>query len=530
MTRNPIDGTIPRGCGGVCTFVAAVFLLVHLSGGMARAQFDLSAIKEHVVVVRAFDQAETALGEISGLIVGNGLVVTNSQMLRGADSLVVVVPGEAQEFAAEVRSLDERSGIAILEAELLTGTGAVFALDELSEDPEDGDVVYVPRFATDGSIEDTPTRGLIAELRRLEPNLQGERAVLFYRHNATLSAREYGMPMLNDCGEVIGLIRPDPDMSLRDLNDRLAPAESTFGVAGAEVGHSLADIGAQPNLANTSCPDADDTIAQQVVRAGQLEEEAQRAQAAADAARHEAEEARTQASEAEQRAAALAVDAAASVAERDAARQAAARLQAAAEEKEAELDDLERRAEAAHTQAQEAEERVARLEQERRLFVGALIAATVVLVAGGLVASRLLRRRRLLLVESEAARRETDDKLAASVTPASFSCLLEGADDRGRNVVIKIDAAQLGSPNGVIVGRNPAHAGIVLDHAEASREHFRLTAHGNDLFIEDLDSTNGTFVNRAVIATGQRFRLSPGDEVGVGGALRVKLSISRDKT
>ena len=530
MTRNSTDRATPTGCGRASALVAVVFLVFQSLSSIAQAQSALSTLDEHIVVVRAFDPAHLALGDISGLVAGNGLVITNAQMLRGADSFVVVVPGEAQEFATEVRSLDERSGVAILEAKLPTGTGAVFALDDPNEDPEQGDVVYVPRFAVDGSIEGTPIRGLIAELRRLEPNLQGERAVLFYRHNATVKAREYGMPMFNNCGEVIGMIRPDPDMSLQGLNDRSAPAESTFGVAGAEIRRALADIGAEPSFADTPCPDADTTIAQQQERARQLEEEAQLAHNAAEAARREVEEARAQASEARRRAAALAADAAASVAERDAAREEAARLQAAAADKEAELDELERRAGHARTQAQEAEERVARLEQERRLFVGALAVGAVVLVAGGLVAGRLLRRRRLQLAESEAARRETDDRLAASVTPASFSCFLEGADHEGRSVAIKIDAAQLGSPNGIIVGRNPARAGVVLDHPEASREHFRLTTHRDALFIEDLHSSNGTFVNGTAIPAGQTVGLSQGDEIGIGGAIRVKLSISRDKT
>ena len=56
----------------------------------------------------------------------------------------------------------------------------------------------------------------------------------------------------------------------------------------------------------------------------------------------------------------------------------------------------------------------------------------------------------------------------------------------GRVVVVKIEAAQLGSPDGIVVGRNPAQAGVVLDHPEASREHFRVTASHGTLSIEDL--------------------------------------------
>ena len=353
---------------------------------------------------------------------------------------------------------------------------------------------------------------------------------MLYRHNAALTAGSYGMPMLNDCGEVIGLIRPDPDISLRDLNARSNPDGPAFGVAGGEVRRALTELGAAVETAGAPCPDAYAAAERQAEIARQRESEAVEAREAADTARQEAQEAREAAAEAQRRAGALEADAAASAAERDAAREEAGRLQAAAEEKEAELDDLEQRADAARAQAREAVATVARLERERRLFAGALAAGAIMLLAVGFVSWRLLRQRRLQLAESEAARRESDERLAAAVTPAPFSCLLEGADQDGRNVVIKITAAQLGSPGGVVVGRNPAQAGVVLDHPEASREHFRLTARGGNLAIEDLHSTNGTFVNGSAVPAGQALDLSPGDEIGVGSALQVKLSINRDTT
>lgn len=509
---------------------AVALLAVAAAGHAVRAQPDLAAVAEHVVVVRAFDRVEMALGDIAGFAAGGGLVVTNAQMLRGAETVLVVLPGGAREFPAAVRSLDERSGVAVLEAEGLEAEGAVFALSAPGEDPEAGDIVYVPRFAADGALDREPALGLIDELRTLQPEMAGDRSVLLYRHNAALTARGYGMPMLNDCGDVIGLIRPDPDISLRDLNARSDPDGPAFGVAGGEVRRALTELGAAVETAGAPCPDAYAAAERQAEIARQRESEAVEAREAADTARQEAEEAREAAAEAQRRAGALEADAAASAAERDAAREEAERLQAAAEEKEAELDDLEQRADAARAQAREAMARVARLERERRLFAGALAAGAVMLLAVGFVSWRLLRQRRLQLAESEAARRESDERLAAAVTPASFSCLLEGADQDGRNVVIKITAAQLGSPGGVVVGRNPAQAGVVLDHPEASREHFRLTARGGSLAIEDLDSTNGTFVNGTPVPVGQVVDLSPGDEIGVGGALQVKLSINRDTT
>lgn len=221
--------------------------------------------------------------------------------------------------------------------------------------------------------------------------------------------------------------------------------------------------------------------------AAQRDTEAREAQAAANAALQEAAEARARASAALERASALETQANATQAERDAARAEAEALRADAAEKEAARVTLEERADAAQAQSRDAQARAATLErqlaQEQQRFSLSLVAGSLALLTVVLVAWRFARRRRLELAESEAARQAADEQLAAAVTPAPFSCLLEGTDAAGRGVVVKIGAAQLGSRDGVVVGRNPARAGIVLDHPEASREHFRLAAREGALCI-----------------------------------------------
>ena len=56
------------------------------------------------------------------------------------------------------------------------------------------------------------------------------------------------------------------------------------------------------------------------------------------------------------------------------------------------------------------------------------------------------------------------------------------------------------------IGRS-ARAEFIVEAALVSRLHCRLTADANELLVEDLESTNGIFVNgakteRAVLATG----------------------------
>jgi hypothetical protein len=65
----------------------------------------------------------------------------------------------------------------------------------------------------------------------------------------------------------------------------------------------------------------------------------------------------------------------------------------------------------------------------------------------------------------------------------------------------------------LILGRDAA-ADIVLDDGQASRRHARLTPLARGVLVEDLGSTNGTFVNHHELHG--RAELSPGDELLVG--------------
>jgi pSer/pThr/pTyr-binding forkhead associated (FHA) protein len=75
------------------------------------------------------------------------------------------------------------------------------------------------------------------------------------------------------------------------------------------------------------------------------------------------------------------------------------------------------------------------------------------------------------------------------------------------------------------IGRWDADSGIFPDvdldeddsEAKVSRRHARIVNHNSQFFIEDLGSTNGTFVNRGRrLLPGKRHMLQNGDEVIVG--------------
>jgi pSer/pThr/pTyr-binding forkhead associated (FHA) protein len=71
------------------------------------------------------------------------------------------------------------------------------------------------------------------------------------------------------------------------------------------------------------------------------------------------------------------------------------------------------------------------------------------------------------------------------------------------------------------IGRS-AGAEFMVDAALVSRLHCRLSAGATELQVDDLDSTNGTFVNGQRVTSSS---LKEGDRLGVG---RVELVVSRE--
>lgn len=65
----------------------------------------------------------------------------------------------------------------------------------------------------------------------------------------------------------------------------------------------------------------------------------------------------------------------------------------------------------------------------------------------------------------------------------------------------------------IVVGRGDS-ADMKINSAEMSREHCRLIADGDHVLVEDLNSSNGTFVNGRPIS--EQTRMQPGDRVSFG--------------
>ncbi len=72
------------------------------------------------------------------------------------------------------------------------------------------------------------------------------------------------------------------------------------------------------------------------------------------------------------------------------------------------------------------------------------------------------------------------------------------------------------------IGRDDDNDIVIKDDPLVSRRHALIEQSGNEYYIQDKDSTNGTFVNNNPVPRGKKVQLSQGDVVMVG---KTKLQI-----
>jgi predicted component of type VI protein secretion system len=103
--------------------------------------------------------------------------------------------------------------------------------------------------------------------------------------------------------------------------------------------------------------------------------------------------------------------------------------------------------------------------------------------------------------------------------------LLSGSDAGGAMLRLVFGETELARAYlGLTVGRHPALCERMVADDSVSRRHFRIGIADGKLFVEDLNSLNGTFLDDRELAPFQPAPLLPGQEIQAG---RVSFSVSR---
>ena len=529
-----------RGGGGAWGAVLAAAIAA--VPAWSWAQLDEAELGKQVVTVRVYKGGDVE-GDWTGVVVNDqGDVLTSSDVLaaRGRDAtrgrVTVVVTGEAGEREAAERWREDGAGLGLVRVEGLEGSGLVVSEAGLAP----GAKVYsvVPGAGTGGVEVVEGTVGVVG-IRPIDEGAE----VRFVQHDATVTARGYGSPLVNECGQVVGLNVPDPREEPGRLQREKRPKRDAVFAFGAE--ELISRLGAREvafERVAEACippeaPAAAEEEAEEPAAEAPAEEEAE-APAEEAPAEEEAEEPAAEAPAEEEAEAPAEEPAAEERRRREEAEARAREAEARAREAEARAAEERQRREEAERQRNETQEEAdvvgqavdvatQRMEEQKRivLWSSAAGAALLLLLALFWLLSARRKRQAVRLAQDRAAAAEREAAEARRRTAsAPFDCVLTGRDGGGAAVALNLRRDALGTSEGAVIGRDPMESSHVVADESVSRTHARVYVHGGVLHVEDLGSTNGTFVNGRRLVEGQGVRMRDGDELVLGAlTLRVEL-------
>ena len=510
---------------------------------VSQAGLDAEQLKNSFVTVIA-KKGNTEI-ESTGIVVENESVLTVRPAGKNIGDFSVRPWAGESTIVASFRELVDEGPLVLLDVPGLESTAVSFTTVE----PVSGRTAYSPellsenyeirRGALGGSLEYQPTKGVFF-IKPKGPLLS------LVSHNALVAAKSFGAPVLNDCGEVMGVSIADPRLDRSELmND---PQDIMVAVKSAQVTQWLQAASIGITTTTETCLSSEQQAAAKVLEAEAeaaakvLEAEAEAAakvlEAEAETAAKvlEAEAETATAAEKKREAEAKRAKAESEVEEAEAALEEALSQATASEEEKAAaqqaLDAARNSLESANNEMQmlQAEIEEIRLEAlardsewiEKARLYGGTAAGVLFLV---LLLWWLTARRKKHLVAAadqraeQAAQKAQDVILEAQARLAPFDCVLEGHDTDGKRYLLKLHKLVLGEPQGVILGRNPGNSTFVIGHEGISREHARFFVEDDSLFVEDLGSGNGTRVNGVGLIPKNAVRVNHGATIEFGPVL-----------
>ena len=513
-----------------------------------QAQDNLMEARGSIVQVVVLGSSDEVQRIGSGFVATAGRVLTAAHLVRDESRIVVVPLATRTELVARIAHLNERSDLALLAVNGLHLPALKFAKDGFAP----GRLVYsagvwdasgesLPIAAAEGQVPLSLAQGAVGKHIEI-PAAADAPALGLIQHNAMIPTAGYGGPLLNECGEVAGLNRGAPGLSIWRLRRGEAPKDAVHAAGVEAVAGLLQPAGVAFAQSDASCTEArtaaEARAAAAQAQAGQAQAQADQAQAQAGEAQAQAQQAQAQADQAQAEATEAARQAEdkgrqleavqARVGELETEYQEAVRTGAA--EAGALRTDLDAARDEAATLADELAALRIRAEDERkaerRQLIAIVIAAAVLvlLIVIAAVAVQRKRSRELAHAQQQAAQAQQEVQRARveAVAPDFPDCLLAGETGEGRPVSIKLPGSLL-AREGVVVGRSPRHSTTLIDDKTLSREHARFFAEDGSLHLEDLGATNGTQVNGRRIPPRTPAVVAQGDLVELG-AVKVQVS------
>lgn len=432
-------------------------------------------------VVRVISQSSEGTSTGTGSVVAAGRVLTNHHVIDGGERY-----GVGSKFTDGVKRARVIWKSRALDLALLSVDGLGLSPVTLATaKPHKGSPVIAMGYpgASDYgrglTFEATVNRGVISNFHHTPWEGSGSRREIdIIQHDAPINSGNSGGPLFDDCGRVIG------------VNTQKSGRDNTHGIFWASrITIAIPELRRQGVSLRTS--DSGCTASAAGGAAGPAED---------DEARRRADEARRRAADAAGAAGQAQDDAAAA---RDEAQRA----------------------------RDEADEARRQIEESNRMTMAMGIGlALLVLLALGL-ALRKPRQEIIKVVDRMTTFSRRHKSSAGTSHSTSSSRTSAGADSsRGRSALImagfdtagrsqRLQIPQQGASEaegGWVIGRHASLADVVLEDSNVSRRHARVFVQGSRCEIEDLNSTNGTFVNGRQLQPFERTSIGAGDKVAFG--------------
>ncbi|MEP3245162.1 MAG: FHA domain-containing protein [Sneathiella sp.] len=443
------------------------------------------------------------LNQVSGFLAGAPKVVLTTQHITlGADQIRIRLEN-GQELDAKILPQEVSPEIAVLKViGKLPSSGFIsIAL------PERGEPIRLQGFWSvgkeakrDNSSDGFPAfqaviQSASSEAIGLTQTIKDKN----FTFTATAGRGAYGAPVLNRCGEILGMYLPSAGASQTTLWSLQTPSPVMSSMSPKTITQILSNLGVTPKTAAAKCEYSSAAVKENKAETNKAILKAKEAEKKADKASEQANKAKKKAEEAE--------------------KQAEKAKKEADKAEQRRLESQENAAKVTETLAGDLEKKNDEINQFEALLSEYKL---YILFGGGIAASIVV----LLMIL--AGRRKTElvrrEHQVADLTAPVPDLSLVGVGSDGTPIAVKISGKALKqAPDGLFIGRNPASCQIVIADKTVSRTHAKIRQEGDTFLVEDFGSAGGTEIDGTVVSAGTSLPLPHGSTLTIGGA-KLKLT------
>ncbi|CAI8167734.1 FHA domain-containing protein [Pseudidiomarina mangrovi] len=475
---------------------------------LASSLFIAPHAKADYVYAMHIERGNSRIIEALATKVNDTQFVTDAELVSGADKIFLldssVTP--VAKVLATVSFVDKQNRLAVLTASSVNGKAVTIALN-----PQ-GPTRQIS-LLLGGSQSDSV-------VQRYEPKKDLAVGPL-YVHTMRYTDKQWAAPLVNNCGELLGIsVYESGVFSRMNLPEIFAYATGTAQLK------SVLDAGKVSYTVATDVCLSDIELAEKnAEEARKKVEEAQKELEQADKEAQEKLEAAKKEAEAELEKQRLELEKAKTEAD-DVAKKTAEELEKA----RLELEQLEKDREKVNEdierleQEKKSAEEAKQLGDQQKIYLAA--GAAAVFLIGLIIFLMVLRKRRAAIAEREQQlqqkQREASglehekQQLSAELQQLhrTFNdILLDGVASDGRTARIKISGKALAQQGVQVIGRESTQVDYALAEAEISRKHVQIILRDNRVYVEDLKSQNGSWVNNQALIPHQPVELTQGAQL-----------------